>query len=226
MAYAQCSVVCNASGMSWVPVCGKLWVLMWRHGRGPGPWCPGGLWFSDMDLSSLTPFIQAPTVTMINEASFSSSFIILEYYVEAGVRWPLPCVISPPGSAVQCRVQVCRPVKQRHLLWAGPLAVVTSPCPGPATAQAQCAARLRAEHTCGQWQHIITDKYNNSQWPSGLWINVCMSKTWKWVKYIKWQLSAESELLWLHWRAPRWSRVSGEDELMMSWWHNHQWLGA
>ena len=91
--------------------------------------------------------------------------------LEPGDHWRVSSL--PRGQ--QCSVQVCRPVKQRHLLWAGPLAVVTSPCPGPATAHAQCAARLRAEHTCGQWQHIITDKHNNTQWQTtGHWINVCM----------------------------------------------------
>ena len=55
-------------------------------------------------LRSLTPFIHAPTVTMINEASFSDD-----------IQDHLPDVISPPRvrhlPVCECRVQVCRSVK-------------------------------------------------------------------------------------------------------------------
>ena len=143
------------SGMSWEPVCGKLWVLMWRHGRGPGPRCPGGLWFSD--ISELPHSLHSCSHSDHDQWSIVFLLIIVLGDIQDAVWWPLPDVISPPRVR---HVPVCprwvqgtgvQTSEASAISCVPDQSVVTSPCPGPATARAQCAARLWAEHTCSQW---------------------------------------------------------------------------
>ena len=169
-------------------------------------------------LRDLTPFIHAPTDTMISQTVFSSSSSWAIFPMLSGDH----CLVSslPLSAGCRCADQW----SQRHLLCAGSVRgnkSLSRPSHWQGSVRCQTPSEAHMLPVRTLYYRYIQQQLVTIQ--SIGFHTVC--KTTKWVIRVTLS-SAESLLPWLRWRVPRCYRVSGEDELMMTWWHNHRWLGA
>ena len=134
-------------------------VATWEGSRSWVSWC--GLWSSD--ISQFSHSLHSCSHSDHDHWCLVFLLILLMLRLESGDHCTM-CHLSPGVSSSSAGYR-CAASEASAISCLADHSLVTSPCPGPATVRAQCAARLRAEHTCGQWQqHIITDKHNNRQW--------------------------------------------------------------